>query len=660
MRKTIGILAHVDAGKTTLSEQLLYLSGAIRTAGRVDHQSSFLDMSPVERERGITVFSDQAIFELGKNRYYWLDTPGHSDFSSEMERALEILDYALLVVSCVDGVQSHTETIWQLLRARKILTLIFVNKCDRPEADFDACLKSMRTLLSQEIADFRGFDGENMNEYTREALAERDEEMLDLLVAGEEDPRLWHEGLIHALRDGRIFPVFCGSALNGSGVAQLLRVMDSITQTDYESRLSQPMAACVYKLRHDSQGGRQLYLKILQGRLRVKEEVETSSGRMKINALYFRHGSRNISTQEAVAGDLVWVPGLQGLKIGDGLGELAEKCVPASSEAMTEVSVHAQGQTSSTQLMQALTSLQEEDPALSLSWDGHAPALRVMGEMQTEIIARLMQERYGISVSFGEPRILYKETIADSAVGIGHYEPLKHYAEVWLRLSPAPRGSGIRFVSRCHVDDLALNWQRLIEKHVFERSHPGVLTGAPLTDVTVELLAGRAHLKHTEGGDFRQSCYRAIQNALMQVQSVLLEPICAFSLRMNAESYGRISADLQRMQAETEPPLVSEGWMLIHGCCPYRHFVRFPETFRALTHGSGSLRMWLSHYAPAANAEEIIAAADYHPKEADSPDSIFCSHGAGHVVPWNEVRAHAHCRVDLSQYDFSISDTGGC
>lgn len=648
MRKTIGVLAHVDAGKTSFSEQLLYLAGAIRTPGRVDHRSSFLDLDPIERERGITVFTDQAVFDVGENRYYWLDTPGHSDFSSEMERALEVMDYALLIVSCVDGVQSHTETIWALLRARNIPTLLFVNKCDRSDCDFSNCLRDLQAQLSQDIVDMRGFDGTNMDTSAREALAERDEEMLELLASDNTDPLLWRRGLIRALRNRCIFPAWSGSALSGMGVAQFLKAMDALTETEYDAAAELPFAARVYKLRHDEQGGRQLYLKLLQGRLRVRDEIDAPSGKVKISALYLRHGNRNLSVSQAQAGDLVWTPGLPALRIGDGLGAAGASHSPAG-EAMVEVSVQADDSTPLPRFLDALRTLGAEDPALQLNIDGRGAALRVMGDIQTQIIYRVMQDRFGISVSFGPARILYKETIAAPAVGIGHYEPLKHYAEVWLRLSPGPRGSGIRFVSRCHVDELALNWQRLIETHVFERNHPGILTGAPLTDVRVELLAGRAHLKHTEGGDFRQSCYRAIQNALMQAGCVLLEPICRFRLRMPADSYGRVSSELAGMEAQLEAPRLQQAWMLLAGQCPYRRFAPFPERFRALTHGRGSLQMHLSHYAPAANAAEVIAAAQYHPAECDTPDSVFCVHGAGRIVAWNEVRAHAHCHLDLDE-----------
>ena len=649
MKKTIGILAHVDAGKTSFSEQILYRGGAIRSLGRVDHRDAFLDLHPVERERGITVFSDQAVMDLGENRYYWLDTPGHTDFSSEMERVLPVLDYAVLIVSGADGVEGHTETIWRLLEDYSVPVLIFVNKMDRPDADFDACLNSMRSLLSPEIADLRGFDGIQMDETAIEAVAERDEVLLDRLVADDYDFDTWRAGLARLLAERRIFPAFAGAALTGEGIDRFLRAMDAITDTSYDARVAEPFSARVYKVRHDDAGARMAYLKLLSGTLAPRQEIETRSGRCKVGEIRLRHGGRSLPLATAHAGDLVCVSGLAEVRPGDGLGALAGQHVAPRMEPLIQVSVDAGPEVHPTKLLQALRMLEAEDPQLRVECDGRSSGvrLRVMGGIQMEILTRLAQERFNMQLHFGPPQILYMETIASPAVGIGHYEPLKHYAEVWLRLSPGPRGSGVTFESKCHVDTLALNWQRLIETHVFERVHPGVRTGAPLTDVHIELIAGRAHLKHTEGGDFREATYRAIRNALMQAESVLLEPVVRFSLRLHADCYGRVAGELQRMQARTDAPQSVGQWMRVEGECPFRTFCDYPERFRADTHGRGSLSFALSRYEPVESPEAIIAAAHYNPLEADSPDSVFCSHGAGYSVPWNEVRTHAHCKVEL-------------
>lgn len=649
MKKTIGILAHVDAGKTTFSEQVLFHTGAIRTAGRVDHKDAFLDLHPVERERGITVFSDQAVFDMGENRYFWLDTPGHADFAAEMERVLPVLDYAVLIVSCAEGVESHTETVWQLLEKYNVPVLIFVNKIDRADADFSACLSSIKKLLSADAADLRSFDGISMDESAAEAVAERDEELLERLMLDDYDFKAWRRTLCKEIAERRIFPVFAGAALQQKGVKEFLSAMDACTETEYESRTGEPFAARVYKIRHDEKGMRQVYFKITQGSLSVKDEIETAAGLVKINDLKICHGPKQQPVNAASAGDVVCTGGLPGVTAGDGIGALSRIRGGIHTEPMLEVSVSsADPALPKTKFLASLKMLEEEDPALHIKVNERSGeiSLRVMGGIQTEILSRLAKERFNIDLIFGPPRILCMETIADETIGIGHYEPLKHYAEVWLRMVPAERGSGITFVSKCHVDDLALNWQHLIETHVFERSHPGVLTGAPLTDVRIELLAGRAHLKHTEGGDFRQSTYRAIRNGLMYAKNILLEPVCRFKLRMPENDFGRVMGDLSRMQADCESPVSMDEWMIVEGSCPYHLFASYPETFRAATHGRGSVSMRLEKYAPADNQEQIVSEANYNPLEDDSPDSVFCSHGAGHIVPWNEVRANAHCSVE--------------
>lgn len=649
MKKTIGVLAHVDAGKTTFSEQVLYRTGAIRKAGRVDHRDSFLDLNDVERARGITVFSDQAVFELGENRYYWLDTPGHEDFVSEMERVLPVLDFAVVLVNGAEGVQSHTERVWGLLQDYGVPRLLFVNKMDRQDADFDGCLADMRRLLSDDVCDLRGFDGRSFSEPAVEAIAERDEALLDRLMADDYDFAAWRDALAAMIREGRIFPAFAGAALAGDGIDAFLTAMDAVTDTDYREREGDPFAARVYKIRHDAQGMPIAYMKVLGGCVRVKDEVSCGDGSRKINDLRLCHGAKLTPVTEAKAGDIVCVPGLRDVRAGDGLGALSD-CARPRIEAMMAASVEA-GDVPRTRLMQVMRMLEAEDPALRVCADAKTGELSVnlMGEIQTEVLSQIARERFGVEIAFGPPRILYHETVAAPSVGIGHYEPLRHYAEVWLRLVPLPQGSGIEFVSRCHVDRLALNWQRLIETHVFEREQPGVLTGAPITDVRVELLAGRAHLKHTEGGDFRESTYRAIRNALMYADCVLLEPICRFSLRLPAEDYGRVMGDLVRMHADVRNQETVGEWMRLEGVCALRSFCRYPAEFRAATHGRGGVSMRLSHYAPAENAREVIEAARYNPQAQDSPDSVFCYHGAGKVIPWNEARDHAHCTDELPE-----------
>ena len=649
MDRVIGILAHVDAGKTTLSEQLLYHAGVLRAPGRVDHRDAFLDAHPLERQRGITIFSDQAVFERGGDRFFWVDTPGHADFAAEMERALSVLDYAVLVVNGAEGVQSHTETLWALLEAYRVPTLIFVNKTDRPACDAGAVLAAVRRRLSADAVDVGGWTGGDMPEPLREAVAERDEALLDRWLADGYDPALWLDGLRAQIRRRTLFPVYKGSALNDAGVAEFLDALCLLTGGGEAPDADAPFDALVYKVRRDAQGGRLCFFKVLSGGVSVREEIALpGGGAAKVNELRLYCGAKYQSVQRATAGMLCAAAGLPEVRPGDRLGAGRGAHNRFYTEPMLAASVLADPAVPAVKLLAALRELEDEDPALGVAWNEGAGIvdLRVMGRIQLEVIRQLMADRFGIAVEFGPMRVLYMETIASPAVGVGHYEPLRHYAEVQLRLVPGPRGSGVRFESKCHVDELALNWQRLIETHVFEKVHKGVLTGAPLTDVTVQLLHGRAHLKHTEGGDFRQSTYRAIRNALMYAESVLLEPICRFALRAPQDSYGRVMGDLTRMMATLDPPVMEGEAFALSGEAAFADFAAYNEDFLAATHGRGLLQYRLDHYAPCRDAAAVIAAANYNPLADDTPDSVFCAHGAGYTVPWDEVRAHAHCPVE--------------
>ena len=643
MRKTIGILAHVDAGKTTLSEQALYRARAIRTLGRVDHQDTFLDTDPMERQRGITIFSGQACFELAGDTVYWLDTPGHVDFSTEMERALTVMDYAVLVISCAEGVQSHTETVWRLLERYGVPVLIFLNKIDRTGADQEAVIGQMRRRLSPDVTDLRSLQlTGSMDESLQEAVAERDEMLLERLFSQGYDAAMWMDALIRLVRERKCFPVMAGAALSGQGVDSFLTLLGKLTPTDTNSLTQLPLTARCYRVRHEAGGGRLCFLKLLTGSLRVKDELP---GGYKVNELRIYHGSRYRSVDQARAGDLVAIPGLEGIRPGDCPGMDAHN--PFLMEPMMAADLLWDSTvTPAFRMLEIMRMLEDEEPSLAVSEAGGNITVRMMGKIQLEVLRQQVKDRFGLDIAFGPARVLYKETIAAPSVGVGHYEPLRHYAEVHVRLVPAERGSGIRFVSRCHVDDLSLNWQRLIETHVLEKPHKGVLTGAPLTDVTVELLSGRAHLKHTEGGDFRQSTYRAIRNALMYAKNVLLEPWCGFSLRAPAELYGTLSGALTRLQAESEPPVYDGEDVLLAGEAPYALFAQWQEDFTAVTRGRGSLRVWMSRYVPCRDQEAIVAARGYNPLADDTPDSVFCSHGAGYTVAWNQVRAHAHLPVE--------------
>ena len=638
MKKTIGILAHVDAGKTTFSEQVLFRMGALRSLGRVDHQDAFLDAHPIEKRRGITIFSDQAVFQAGEDTYYWLDTPGHVDFSPEMERAIDAMDYALVVVSCVEGVQSHTETVWRLLKKHQVPTFLFLNKIDRAGADPAAVVEQIRARLSPEAVCCDGLTPDSMPDTLMESIAERDEAALDQLLQGNTDPAFYQSVLIQEIRSRALFPVFSGAALSGAGVDAFLKMLLLLTRTEYAARESAPFSAKVYKIRHEKQGGRVCFFKVLSGSVQVRDQV---CGQ-KITELRQYQGMKYQLTPRCSAGDLCAVPGLNGVKIGDILGANAARRDHSESEPMLQSTVTFDPPVRSDQVLRALRELEEEDPTLCVENDSSGLSIRVMGEIQLDVLTELLQERYGLNVRFGNRRVIFLETIAEPAIGIGHYEPLRHYAEVHLRLVPGPRGSGIRFESKCHVDILGLNWQRLIETHVFEKQHRGVLTGAALTDVTVQLLTGRAHLKHTEGGDFREATYRAIRNALMNAKSVLLEPVCAFTLRAPAELYGRLAGDMTRLRADCEPPVYAGDMVEISGQATFREISEYARNLPAQTHGRGALTYRLDHYTPARDADALVAESGYNPLADDTPDSVFCARGAGFVVHWQDVPAYAH------------------
>ena len=638
MKKTIGILAHVDAGKTTFSEQVLFRMGALRSLGRVDHQDAFLDAHPIEKRRGITIFSDQAVFQAGEDTYYWLDTPGHVDFSPEMERAIDAMDYALVVVSCVEGVQSHTETVWRLLKKHQVPTFLFLNKIDRAGADPAAVVEQIRARLSPEAVCCDGLTPDSMPDTLMESIAERDEAALDQLLQGNTDPSFYLEILIREIRSRDLFPVFSGAALSGAGVGAFLKMLLLLTRTEYAALESAPFSAKVYKIRHEKQGGRVCFFKVLSGSVQVRDEV---CGQ-KITELRQYQGMKYQLLPRCSAGDLCAVPGLNGVKIGDILGANAARRDHSESEPMLQSTVTFDPPVRSDQVLRALRELEEEDPTLCVENDSSGLSIRVMGEIQLDVLTELLQERYGLNVRFGNRRVIFLETIAEPAIGIGHYEPLRHYAEVHLRLVPGPRGSGIRFESKCHVDILGLNWQRLIETHVFEKQHRGVLTGAPLTDVTVQLLTGRAHLKHTEGGDFREATYRAIRNALMNAKIVLLEPVCAFTLRAPAELYGRLAGDMTRLRADCEPPAYAGDMVEISGQATFREISEYARNLAAQTHGRGALTYRLDHYTPARDADALVAESGYNPLADDTPDSVFCAKGAGFVVHWQDVPAYAH------------------
>ena len=635
-RIVIGILAHVDAGKTTLSEALLYLTGALKKLGRVDHQNAFLDTFAIERERGITVFSKQAELTLPTAAVTLLDTPGHVDFSAEMERTLQVLDYAVLVVSGTDGVQAHTQTLWRLLERHHVPTFLFINKMDiHPDARAARMAELKKRLGDGCIA----FD---QPDTMAEEIAMCDEALLErYLETGCVEP----QEIASLIRSRKVFPCYFGSALRLEGVEALLDGLERYTQ---QPEYTGEFGAQVFKITRDGQGNRLSHLKITGGTLAVRALLsgeEDGGWQEKVNQIRVYSGEKFQSVERAESGMVCAVIGLTHTKPGMGLGTAAG-ALPPVLEPVLGYRVQFPDTYDAHTMLKNLRQLEEEDPQLRVVWNERLGEihLQLMGEVQLEILTRVIAERFGVPVTFDEGSIVYKETITTPAVGIGHFEPLRHYAEVHLLLEPGERGSGLQFATICPVDTLDINWQRLILTHLAEKTHVGVLTGAPITDMKITLLTGRAHVKHTEGGDFREATYRAVRNGLMQAESVLLEPYYAFELSLPEECVGRAMNDIQRMEGTFEPPEPQEDGVLLTGTAPVSTMRNYWTEVAAYTKGRGRLVCTPDGYAPCHDAAQVIEQCGYQPEHdtENSPDSVFCSHGAGYVVKWDGVRAHAH------------------
>ena len=673
----IGLLAHVDAGKTTLSEAILHRTGAIRSAGRVDHGDAFLDTNSMERDRGITIFSKQASFTTyaGAERVWTLvDTPGHVDFSTEMERVLQVLDYAVLIISAADKVTGQVRTLWKLLEHYGVPAFIFVNKMDQAGADREAVYEQIRSELGSACVDLQGEicgnqnggnqngrnqNGGNQNDSDdrksagqavfsagiQEEIAVCDEELMERFLEGGE---ITFEDAAALVASRRLFPVCFGSALREEGVDDLLVMLDTLAP---EPARGTEFGARVYKITHDPGGARLTWMKITGGKLVPRQQIPESPDEKglpeKAGQLRFYKGDRFDALQEAPAGIIVAVPGLSGTRAGMGLGTLAGQ---EGTERLLQPVMQSRLLLPPDQDLygayRRLRILEEEDPMLRLSYDEEKKeiTIQVMGQVQREILQRLIRQRFDMRVEFGEPRIVYRETIAEPAEGVGHFEPLRHYAEVHLLLEPGEPGSGLIFESRCSVNDLALNWQRLIMTHLEERRHRGVLIGAEITDMKISILGGRAHAKHTEGGDFRKATYRAVRQGLMMAKSVLLEPDYEFRLEVPQENVGRAMADLQQKNAVFGQPDFTENTAVLRGTVTVAALGNYVEEVAAYTRGAGSLSCSLRGYVPCQNAEEIIAASGYDPElDVRNPSSsVFCSHGAGTIIPWYEVRSFMH------------------
>lgn len=651
----VGILAHVDSGKTTLSEALLYQSGNINKLGRVDHRDSFLDTFSLERDRGITIFSKQAVLKYKDTEFTLLDTPGHVDFSAETERTLQVLDYAVLVISATDGIQSHTQTLWKLLSKYNVPCFIFINKMDLDNADKKRVITELKTKFSDGCVDFSNEDKDEF--YENIALC--DEALLNQYY---ETETVKTDDIINCIKDRKIFPCLFGSALKLTGVNAFLDCLYNYTEMP---QYGSAFAGKVYKISEDK-GQRLTFLKITGGNLKVKEILQSDKNKNseKINQIRIYSGEKFTAVDTVSAGTICAVTGITFTKSGDGLGIENSTGLPVLEPVLTyklnlpaDVDVHT--------ALEKMRILENEDPQLKAVWNERLGEINVqlMGDIQLEILQAIIRDRFGIDAQFGKGNIIYKETISDTVEGIGHFEPLRHYAEVHLLLKPLKRDSGVVFKTGCKEDLLDKNWQRLILTHLYEKTHIGVLTGSPITDMEITLVSGRAHAKHTEGGDFRQATYRAVRQGLRSANSVLLEPVYEFTLEVPTENIGRAMMDIQRMSGSFNPPETVGDSSVINGTAPVSTMYDYSRDVMQYTHGKGKLMCALKGYEPCHNADEVIADIGYDcDADTDNPcDSVFCSHGAGYNVKWNEIKSHMHLPSALStpksDYVPSISKT---
>ena len=635
----LGILAHVDAGKTTLSEAMLYLSGKLKKLGRVDHRDSFLDNNSLERARGITIFSKQAVMPLGEMTVTLLDTPGHVDFSAEAERSLQVLDYAVLVISGTDGVQAHTETLWKLLERYNVPVLIFVTKMDLPGCDRQEIMDGLRTRLSERCVDFSA-EGDALFESAAMCSEEAMDEYIETGSNGAERLR-------DMLRRREIFPCCFGSGLRTEGVAEFLNTLELYARPgDY----SEDFSARVYKIARDAQGNRMTFMKVTGGALRVRSlmkyaDRDGNAFEEKISQLRIYSGAKYDTAETVLPGQICAALGLTETYPGQGLGAAGDFAEPLLEPVMS-YRVILPPQSDPAAVLPKLMQLDQEDPQLHIVWNERTREISVqlMGRVQAEIFRSLVKERFDTDITLDTGRIMYRETIKDTVEGVGHFEPLRHYAEVHLLLEPLPRGSGIELSSSCPEDELDRSWQRLILTHLAEKQHIGVLTGSPVTDIRFTLAAGRAHIKHTEGGDFRQATYRAVRQGLMQAESVLLEPWYSFVLEVPAEQIGRAISDVRAMNGEIDSPEDAGGMMRLEGAAPVAGMNEYMQELLAYTHGRGRLSLTPGGYRPCRDQQKIVDAIGYEPeRDTDNPaDSVFCSHGAGVNIPWDQVKDYMH------------------
>ena len=630
----VGILAHVDSGKTTLSEAMLYTAGKIRKLGRVDHKDAYLDTDVQERERGITIFSKQAVFTYDGMEITLLDTPGHVDFSAEMERTLQVLDYAILVINGMDGVQSHTDTLWKLLKRYEIPTFIFVNKMDMEGADKDAVFQNIRKKLDGDCVDFSSGDRD-------EQIAMADERLLDTYL---DSGTVETEDIIEAILDRKIFPCFWGSALKLSGVQELLDAMNTyMVMPAYNAEFG----GRIFKISRDAKGERLTYMKVTGGSLKCREQIEGTEG--KVNQIRIYSGARYETVEEAPAGMVCAVTGLGETSAGQGVG-CEQGNMFAGLEPVLSYKVSYPEDKDAVVVLRDIRQLEEEEPELHVEFAQETREIfvKVMGQVQLQVLTQIVKDRFGYLISFGMGRIIYKETLAEPVMGVGHFEPLRHYAEVHLLMEPLEPGSGMQFDTICSEDVLDKNWQRLVLTHLEEKEYRGVLTGAPITDMKITVTAGRAHQKHTEGGDFRQATYRAVRQGLMMGECRLLEPVYAFRLEIPTEMTGRAMNDITRMHGRFAQPEIEGEMSILTGTAPVATMQEYQQDVTAYTRGQGKLSCTLQGYEPCHNEDEVLAASTYDPEldMANPASSVFCAHGAGYIVDWYDVYDMMHVKED--------------
>ncbi|HDK7174312.1 TPA: TetM/TetW/TetO/TetS family tetracycline resistance ribosomal protection protein [Clostridium botulinum] len=649
MNKTIGILAHVDAGKTTFAEQILYHTKSIKIRGRVDHKNSFLDNHKIEKERGITVFSEQGTFNYKDSTYYLIDTPGHMDFSSEMERAIQVMDYAVIIISGVEGIQGHTETVWNLLRKHNIPVLFFINKIDRVGANAENVIEDIKLNFTKKVCFIdKPLNSDELSPELIEFIAEQDEYLLEKYLEDNYDKELWLNSMKKLIKKSELFPCFIGSALQDIGIEDFLENLHVLTYTEYNEK--EKFSGRVYKIRHDEQNNRLTYIKALSGSLKVKEEIVLPNIENdfceKVNEIRIYNGDKYINVDKAEAGQIFAVTGLISANVGDGIGTLKDKAtynmVPTlKSKVIFDESLNVKD------VLRYFKILESEDPSLNIIWNEKFQEIQVyiMGVIQLEVLKNLMEERFNISIDFGPCEILYKETILDTVIGYGHFEPLKHYCEVHLKLEASERNRRITFESACHTDDLTTGNQNLVKTHIFEKDHHGILTGSPITDIKITFLTGRAHNKHTSGGDFREATFRALRQGLEKAKNVLLEPYYSFKMEVPLDYMGRVLSDIQKLKGDFNPPETIDNKAIIKGRGPVATFMNYSVEFISFTKGKGKFNFVFDGYDICHNEKEVIEKISYD-RNADieyTSTSIFCSKGQAFLVKYDEVEEYMHC-----------------